>query len=141
MNKGRLAVIGVVVVAVAFLAGLVSGTLGRSAAEGERDENHMLLQIQTGVARTLAGRVAIYNVNFGDASREFENARGMFTQARDTLNATDRAADAAVLDKVIALVTEAQRMSGVLDQGANTKAAEAIEALRQISLPERPAAQ
>ena len=141
MNKGRLAVIGVVVVAVAFLAGLVSGTLGRSAAERERDENHMLLQIQTGVARTLAGRVAIYNVNFGDASREFENARGMFAQARDTLNATDRAADAAVLDKVIALVTEAQRMSGVLDQGANTKAAEAIEALRQISLPERPVAQ
>ena len=141
MNKGRLAVIGVVVVAVAFLAGLVSGTLGRSAAERERDENQLQLQIQTGIARTLAGRVAIYNVNFGDASREFQAAKGMFEQVRVTLNATDRAADAAVLDKVIALVDEAQRMSGAMDQAANTKGAEAIEALRQISLPERPIAQ
>jgi hypothetical protein len=80
--------------------------------------------------------VSLYNVNFGAASQDLERAKGMFQQARDRLNATNRQADAGVLDKVIGLVTEAQRMAGSLDQGANTKAAEALEALKAISLPD-----
>ena len=136
MNKGRLALIGFGVLLAAFFAGWLIAGSGRSAAEREAAESQLLLQIQTGRARLLEARVSLYNVNFGDASRHFERAKPLFEQARIRLNATNRQADAGILERVIALVTDAQRMTGALDQGANTKAGEALEALRGLSLPE-----
>jgi hypothetical protein len=135
MTKSRLMLIGAGVLVLAFVAVWLIAGSGKAEAERQAAENYMLLQIQTGAARVLEARVALYNVNFGDASRNFERAKPMFQQARDRLNATNRQADAGVLDRVIGLINDAQRMAGALDQGANTKAAEALEALRQISLP------
>ena len=135
MNKSRLVLAGIALLLVAFVAVWFVAGSGKSEAERQAAENHMLLQIQTGMTRVLEARVALYNVNFGDASGKFEGAKGVFLQARDRLNATNRQADAGVLDKVIGLINEAQRMAGALDQGANTKAAEALEALKAVSLP------
>lgn len=140
MTKSRLILIGAGVLILSYAAVWMLAASGRSEAERQAEEYVMLLQIQTGAASVLEGRISLYNVNFGDASRHFERAKPMFEQARDRLNATNRQADAGVLDRVIALVNEAQRMTGALDQGANTKAAEALDALRQISLP-NPATQ
>ena len=136
MTKSRLMLIAAGLLLLAFVAVWFVAGSGKAAAERQAAENHMLLQIQTGVARVLEARVSLYNVNFGDASRNFERAKPMFLQARDRLNATNRQADAGVLERVIGLINEAQRMAGALDQGANTKAAEALEALKAISLPD-----
>lgn len=140
MTRYRLVLIGIGVLLLSFVTGYLLGNSGKGQLQRDVAENHMLLQIQTGVARVLEARVALYNVNFGDASRSFERAKPMFEQARDRLNATDRQADAAVLDRVAALIADAQRMTGELNTGANSKAGEALDALRDITIPLAPVA-
>jgi hypothetical protein len=134
MDKTRLTLLGIVLIAGAFLGGLVMGTRGKAPAERDAAAYHMDLMLQTGVARALHARVALYNLNFGEASRDLERAKGMFEQARGRLTETRREADARVLERVIALLNEAQQLTGALDQGANTKVAEALTALPDLPL-------
>ena len=141
MTRSRLVLAGVGVLVLSFVVGWLLGRSGRAELENTAAENHMLLQIQTGAARVLEARVSLYNNNFCDASRHLERAKPMFEGARDRLNATNRQADAAVLDRVAAIIADAQRMAGALDTGANTKAGEALAALREINLPEPEAIQ
>ncbi len=136
MTRYRLVLIGIGVLLLSFVTGWLLGRSGRAELENIATENHMLLQIQTGVARALKARVELYNNNFGEASRYLENAKGMFIMARDHLNASNRAADAGVLDRVAGLITEAQRLAGELNTGANSKVGEALTVLLEISLPE-----
>jgi len=138
MTRYRLVLVGIGVLLLSFVTGYLLGRSGRGELERTSAENHMLLQIQNGTARVLEARVALYNNNFGDASRNFERAKPMFEAARNRLNATNRQQDGGVLDRVTALITEAQRLAGELNTGANSKAGEALDALRDLSLPETP---
>ena len=135
-NKSRLSLVALVVVVVAFLGGLFLGRSGRSEVEAARNQAELLLDLQTGRARLLDARVAIYNVNFGEASRHIERAKGVLVRGRDTLNASNRTADAGHIDRVLVAIDEAQRMVGALDQSANTKLAEALDAFKELSLPD-----
>jgi hypothetical protein len=78
----------------------------------------------------LDARVSLYNMNFGDASRRFEEAKEPLRRIRQ------RYVDAGSTDAVRGLsaalehLDEAQRLAGKLEPAANTKAGEALEAIR-----------
>jgi hypothetical protein len=139
MTRSRLVLIGAGVLVLSFVVGWLLGASGRSGAEQAQRQAEMLLDLQTGRARILEARVALYNVNFGDASRLLERAKPALARGRDALTAIGRAADAGSIDRALAAVDEAQRMVGSLDQGANTKLADALEAFKALDVSTVPA--
>lgn len=132
MNKGRLAVIGVVAVAVAFLGGLVSGTMGRSAVERERDQAELRVNVERGRVAILHGRLELFSMNFGGATRQFDAARGPLEAAREKLNSAGRSDKATRLDTALRALVEAQQMSLALNREADAKAVEALRGLEGI---------
>lgn len=129
MNKSRLALIALAVVAGAFLAGLLSGGSGRTAAEHARDEAEVQLHLERARVAILNGRIAIFNSNFGEASQHFGGARTPVQATRDRLNAMGRTADAGRLESALALLAEAQKLALALNRDADQKATEALHAL------------
>ncbi len=69
-------------------------------------------------------------MNFGDASRRMENAKDPLRRMRQRY-ADDGKTDAArSIGAAVEHVEEAQRLAGKLDQAANSKAGEALEAIK-----------
>lgn len=83
-------------------------------------------------AAVLDARVAIYSVNFGEASTHLENGRGLLRRADERLAQLGRVEDAALVSTALASIDEAQRLAGKLDQSANTRAGDAAKALADI---------
>ena len=132
MNKSRLALIGVVVVAGLFLAGLLIGGSGKSAAERARDDAQLQLNLERARVSILHGRLALFSVNFGEASQRFDGARAPLQAARERLNAIGRNADAGRVDSAINAIGEAQKLALALDRNADTKAADALREIQGI---------
>jgi hypothetical protein len=135
MTRGRLALWVAVALLVALLAGWIWGSAGRRAAERLRDEVTFQLEIARARGHLLEARVAIYNVNFGDAQRHLELAKRPLERAVRTLRDRGRAEAAASVETALRQATEAQQLAGKLDQAANTRAAEALRALEGVGGP------
>ena len=88
------------------------------------------LDIAEARGQVLDGRVSLYNVNFGDASRHFEEAKAPLRRVRERYQKVGKNAAAGSIGAALAQVEEAQRLAGKLDQSANAKANEALEAIR-----------
>jgi hypothetical protein len=86
----------------------------------------------------LDARVAIYSVNFGEASAHLENARGLLRRADERLAGLGRAEEAAQMKTALATIDEAQRMAGKLDPNANTRAGDAARVLADVIARLRP---
>ena len=80
----------------------------------------------------LDARVAIYSVNFGEASRHLENARGLLGRADERLKSLGRDDEVRQVQTALASIDDAQRMAGKLDQGANSRAGEAAKMLADV---------
>jgi len=61
--------------------------------------------------------VAIYSVNFGEASRHLENARGLLRRAHDRLKSLVRDDEVKHVETALADIDDAQCLAGKLDQG------------------------
>jgi hypothetical protein len=83
-------------------------------------------------ARLLQSRVDIYNVNFGDASRNIEAAKAPLKTAIAGLERGRQTELARSATQAMTQLDEAQRQAGALDQGANTTAGAAVAALEAI---------
>ena len=83
-------------------------------------------------AALLDARVAIYNVNFGEASSHLENARGLLRRAHERLERLGRVEDVAQIETALTTIDDAQRMAGKLDQSANTRAGDAAKILADL---------
>jgi hypothetical protein len=94
------------------------------------DATHQQLDLTEARGRILEARVALYNVNFGDASRHFEEAKVPLRRVRQRYQDLGQSDAALSIESAIRHVEEAQRLAGSLDQSANTKAGEALEAIR-----------
>lgn len=136
-TKVKLALGVVVALLVAGAGGWFWGASGRweneralQAAELRNDllEAHSLL---------LDARLSIYGLNFGDASRHFEDAKGLLRRAGGWLKGLGRGEDAKRLDLAVTTIDEAQRMAGQLDQGANSRAADAARTVAKLLGKER----
>jgi hypothetical protein len=126
-------VLGIAVaLAVGFLGGWIWSTSGRSDTAGALQTAELRGELLGARAAALDARVAIYSVNFGEASRHLENARGLLGRANDRLKTLGRDDAVKQVQTALATVEDAQRMAGKLDQNANSRAGEAAKILSDV---------
>ena len=122
--------IAAIAILVVLGLGYAWGVSGRSSLQTSLDDARQRLDMAEARALVLDARVSLYNNNFGDASRRFEDAKDPLRRIRQ------RYVDAGSTDSVRSLsaaiehLEEAQRLAGKLDPAANSKAGEALEAVR-----------
>ena len=132
MTKTKVVLGIVVALAVALLAGWVWGAAGRSDLAGALQTAELRSELLGARAATLDARVAIYSVNFGEASRHLENARGLLDRANGRLGNLGRDDEISLVQTALAHIGDAQRMAGKLDQDANSRAGEAAKILAEV---------
>ena len=110
--------------------GFAWGVSGRGELETTLQDAKQQLDLAEARGEILEARVSLYNNNFGDASRHFENAKAPLRRLKERYQ-QDRKRDAASsIEAALGQIDEAQRMTGKLDPTANSKATEALEAVR-----------
>jgi hypothetical protein len=119
-------------VAVALLAGWLLGRSGRPDTAAALQTSELRGELLGARAATLDARVAIYNVNFGEASKHLEDARGLLRRADERLKSLGRDDEVKQVQTALASIDEAQRMAGQLDQSANSRAGEAAKAVADV---------
>ena len=131
----RLVLVGVVAAIVLLGLGYAWGVSGRGELQSSLEQTQQQLDVAEARWHVLDARVSLYNMNFGDASRKLEEAKDPLRRIRQRY--VDQEDDDAVRSVSAALehVDEAQRLAGKLDQAANSKAGEALEAVRVATSP------
>lgn len=110
--------------------GFAWGASGRITLQAALDDARQQLDVAESRGRILDARVSLYNINFGDASRHLEEAKAPLRRVRARYQDAKRPDAASAIDAAVSHVEEAQRLAGKLDQSANTKAGEALEAIK-----------
>lgn len=139
MTHGRLYLVILAAVIVALGLGFAWGASGRWTLEKALQDSRHQLDIAEARGALLDARVSLYNNNFGDASRRFEDARVPLRRVKERLQDEGENGAAASVDAALRHLEEAQRLAGQLDPAANTRAGDALEAIRvsstSLSLP------
>jgi hypothetical protein len=130
MNGFKLVLTGFVLMIVALGLGFAWGSAGRGTAQGALEDLRQQLDLAEARGHILEARVSLYNVNFGDAQRQLDDAKGPLTKARDRAQSQGTRPNADALTAALAHVQEAQRLAGRLDQSANNRANEALKAIQ-----------
>jgi len=125
-------IITTIALAVALLAGWIWGASGRSSVARALQASELRGELRGARAAVLDARVAIYSVNFGEASRHLEGARGLLGRADDRLKSLGRDDEVRQVRTALASIDEAQRMAGKLDQSANSRAGEAAKMVAEL---------
>ena len=115
----------VIAVAVALLV-VASGAWlwcasGRSAMARALQSSELRADLLDARASTLDARVAIYSVNFGEASRHLEDARGLLRRADKRLNALGLTDEVKQLQTALAGIDDAQRLTGARSEREFTR--------------------
>jgi hypothetical protein len=127
---GKFALAGLVAVTVLVGLGYAWGASGRRALQASVEETREQLDVAAARVHLLDARVSLYNMNFGDASRRFEDAKVPLRSIRQRFADDGRDDAARSVAAALERLDEAQRLAGKLDQASNSKAGEALEALR-----------
>jgi hypothetical protein len=129
MTKTRLFLSSLLVVLFAVLGGWTWGHSGRSALQASLDAAELRLDLAQARAGLLDAGVDVFEMNFGNASRACEAARGPLKDAISRLKAAGRDALARRAGGSLPALREAQQLAGRVDQSANANAAGALKAL------------
>jgi hypothetical protein len=108
----------------------VWGASGKYSLSRSLDEARQQLDIAEARGHLLDARVSLYNVNFGDASRHLEEAKAPLRRVQDRYQGMGNGTAANSVAAAVEHLNEAQRLAGKLDQTANAKAGDALEAIR-----------
>jgi hypothetical protein len=127
---GRLVLIAAIAILVVLGLGYAWGVSGRSSLQTALDDARQRLDMADARALVLEARVSLYNNNFGDASRRFEDAKDPLRRIRQRYVDAGNTDSVRSLSAAIEHLEEAQRLAGKLDPAANSKAGEALEAVR-----------
>jgi hypothetical protein len=130
MTRGKIALTVLVALIVTLGLGYVWGASGRFSLSNALEETKLQLDLAEARGHLLDARVSLYNVNFGDASRHFEEAKAPLRRAQDRYQSMGRSAAAKSLATALADAAEGQRLAAKLDQTANARAADALEAIK-----------
>ena len=130
MSRLKLVLTGVVVLIVMLGLGFAWGASGRMAAQRALDDAKQQLDLAEARGKLLEARVSLYNMNFGDAQRQFEDAKEPLTRARDRYQQGGKREAAEGISAALVQVQEGQRLAGKLDQNANNQASEALKAIQ-----------
>ena len=117
---------------VALAAGWIWGTVGQSDRVRALQTAELRSELLGARAAVLDARMAIYSVNFGEASRHLEDALGLLRRADERFKATGREHDTALVQAALTAIDDAQRMAGKLDQSANSRAGEAAKMVADV---------
>ena len=117
---------------VALVAGWVWGRSGRSDMARALEASELRGELLGARAAVLDARVAVYSVNFGEASGHLENARNLLRRAAERLKSLGRDDEVRQVQTALASVDDAQRMAGKLDQGANSRAGDAARTIAGV---------
>jgi len=129
----KLFVWAVAALAVAFGVGWVTGASGRSEVEQARRSLEERADLAEARALVLDGRVSLFLVNFGDASRRFVEARGVLERAQRRLREVGQAERAGRVEVALSHLRDAERLTAALDQtGAQNASAEALRAIASL---------
>ena len=118
--------------AIALLAGWIWGRSGQSDMARALQASELRGDLLGARAAVLDARVAVYSVNFGEASRHLEDARGLLGRAEERLKSLGRDAEVKQVQTAQASIDDAQRMAGKLDQNANSRAGEAAKMIADV---------
>lgn len=130
MTRGKWILTAVVAIIVCLGLAYVWGSSGRHALQRTLDETRQQLDLAEARGLILDARVSLYNLNFGEASRSLEEAKAPLRRARERYQDARRSDAALSIESAVRHVEEAQRLAGKLDTAANTKAGEALEAIK-----------
>ena len=130
MRGTKLVLSFVVILLVVLGLGFAWGASGRRTAQRALDDAAQQLDLAEARGRILEARVSLYNVNFGDAQRQLEDAKTPLGRARDRYQQQGKRDAAEAIGAALARVQEAQRLAGRLDQNANSQANEALKAIQ-----------
>lgn len=130
MMRGRLSLIALVALIVTLGLGYAWGAAGRWTMETALEDSHHQLDLADARGALLDARVSLYNNNFGDASRRFEDAKTTLRRVKDRLQDDGKNEAALSIDAALRHVDEAQQLAGQLDPAANSRAGQALEAIR-----------
>lgn len=125
----RTLLINAAIVGVAVLGGWVYGASGRSEVEQARRVAVQVADLNGARALVLEGQVAVYQLNFGDASKRYEAARTAIERVQVSLRETGQAERAGRLEIALSHLNDAQRLAISLDANARLAADEALKAL------------
>src|SRR5713101_7614532 len=132
-------VLGITVgLAVALFAGYIWGRSGRSDMARALQTSELRGELVGARAAVLDARVAIYSVNFGEASRHLEDARDLLARADERLKSLGRDHELRQVQTALASIDDAQRMAGKLDPSASSRAGEAAKVLADVLKIEHP---
>src|SRR3982751_3885642 len=126
--RGKLILTAFAALIITLGLGFAWGASGRVALQSNLDEARQQLDLSDARARILDARVSLYNNNFGDASRHFEDAKGPLRRVKQRYQDSGRTDAATSIDAAIGSVDEAGRLAAKLDPSANNKASEALDA-------------
>ncbi len=121
---------------VAVGAGWVWGASGKSGVDQERRRLEQRADYHEAQALILGGRVSLFLVNFGDAGKQFENARITLEHLQTKLREVGQAERAGRVEIVLSHVKDAQRLSAQLDASAQNAADAALQALKAVGASE-----
>jgi hypothetical protein len=130
VTRGKLILIALAVLTVTLGLGFAWGASGRMGLQVSLDQARQQLDLAEGRCQILDARVSLYNNNFGDASRHFEDSKAPLRRVKDRYQDVRRSDAASRIDAALGHVEEAQRLSGKLDPSANAKASEALDAIK-----------
>ena len=129
----RIVAIVLAILIVTLGLGFVWGASGRRAVQGALDDTRQQLDLAEARGHLLDARVSLYNMNFGDASRRLEEAKAPLRRTRERYSQGNKDESARAVATALEQVDEAQRLANKLDPAANSKAGEALEAIRVAS--------
>jgi UTP:GlnB (protein PII) uridylyltransferase len=130
VRSGKLILVALVVIVVCFGLGYGWGASGRVTLQRALEETREQLDLAEARGHLLDARVSLYNMNFGDASRRLEDVKVLLRRTHERYSEKDRDEAARSIAAALEYVDEAQRLANKLDQAANTKTGEALEAIR-----------
>lgn len=129
MTKGRIALAVLVAILVALVSGWLWGASGRHDMERALGDAELRLDLAEARGAALAARASLFTLNFGDASRELQNAKEAAERARKRMEEQGHREPMQHVSTAIARLDEAQRLAVKVDQSANKHAADAVKAL------------
>ena len=130
MTRTKLIASAAVTLIVMLGVGYLWGASGRFSLQNALDDTRQQLDLAEARGALLEARVSLYNVNFGDASKHFEEAKPPLRRVRERYQNVGKNAAAGSIAAALEHIEEGQRLAGKLDQAANTKANDALEAIQ-----------
>jgi hypothetical protein len=117
---------------VALLAAFLWGASGKWSLEDALEQSTLRGDLLEARGAVQTARIALYNTNFGDASRSLDEARVVVERGVQRLRTLGRDSDAKQLEAAIVPVRDAQQLAGKLDLGANSRAADAEKTIDSV---------